>query len=138
MRVATRPRKGTVPGLGANVYARFNDGYYYHGIIDKLSDFKVRVNLHEIGEEIEHDVDDSSAVILNITPLPHQVKKHFKVIASKSETSKGYHPGKVLEVQGSPGFQSYVIKFEDGTRNQVPITKILSMPKAPYDGKLYC
>ena len=135
LRVIPKPIKGIVPGLGASVYARYNDGYYYRGMVDEMREYRIRVSLHEIGEEIEHDVDDPSAVILNLTPQYSQVKKHFKVIALKGNNMKGYHPGKVASLQGEKENRLYLIKFEDGTTNQVPITKLVLMPKAPYDGK---
>lgn len=56
------------------------------------------------------------------------------MIASKGSTLKGYHPGKVTAIQGEPMNRLYSVRFEDGTTNQVPITKMVLMPKAPYDG----
>lgn len=140
LRVIPKPIKGVVPGLGASVYARYSDGYYYRGVVDVMREYRIRVRLHEIGEEIEHDMDDPSSVILNLTPQYNQVKKHFKVIASKGDVTKGYHPGKVTNLEGEKANRLYSIKFEDGTTNQVPITKLVLMPKAPYDGKdhAYC
>eukprot|EP00111_Clytia_hemisphaerica_P024656 TCONS_00072678-protein len=133
LRIIGKPIKGVVPGLGACVYARFNDGFYYRGKVDDIEDYRIRVQLDEISGEIEHDIDDPSAVILNLTPQYRQVKKHFKVIASKGSTTKGYHPGKVTAIQGEGNNRLYSIRFEDGTINQVPITKLILMPKAPFD-----
>ena len=126
--------KAGPPGIGACVYARFKDGFYYRGLVKRIKDNKLHVSLEEINDVVDHDVDDPSAVILNINPQEGQVKKLFKVIASKSESIKGYHPGKVAAVKGNRGFLSYFIHFEDGSTNQVPLTKLLLMPKAPFDG----
>lgn len=133
LRLLPRPKKGIIPGLGACVYARYRDGFYYKGIVEAILGFKTRIHLVEIDDEVNHDMDDPSAVILNMTPRESQLKKYFKVIACKMEGTKGYHPGKVSAIQGNPGYRSYTIKFEDGSTNQVPVTKLLLMPKAPYD-----
>ena len=135
LRIIGKPIKGVVPGVGACVYARYNDGFYYRGMVDRTHEYRVRIQFDEISGEIEHDADDPSAVILNVTPQVKQVKKHFKVIASKGNSLKGYHPGKVTAIQGETVNRLYSIRFEDGTTNQVPITKLVLMPKAPYDGK---
>lgn len=134
LRLLPRARKGVIPGIGAGVYARFKDGFYYRGVVEQLMDYKVLIDLEEIDSEVEHDRDDPSAIILNLTHREANVKKYFKVIAQKSESSKGYHPGKITAIQGNPGYRSYTVKFEDGTVNQVPISKLLLMPKAPHDG----
>ena len=134
LRIVPKTIKGIVPGVGACVYARYNDGYYYRGVVEVTTEYKIRIAFIEISEEIEHDIDDPSAVILNLTPQFNQVKKHFKVVASKGSSMKGYHPGKVVGFQADQDNRLYSIKFEDGTSNQVPITKLLLMPKAPYDG----
>lgn len=135
LRIINKPIKGVVPGVGACVYARYNDGFYYRGMVDRIREYRIRIQFDEINSEIEHDIDDPSAVILNVTPQLKQVKKHFKVIASKGSTLKGYHPGKVTAIQGETVNRLYSVRFEDGTTNQVPITKLVLMPKAPYDGK---
>lgn len=137
LRLLPRPIKSIVPGLGACVYARFSDGFYYRGFIEKIMDFKVRVGLEEISSEVQHDRYDPSAVILNMTPRESEIKKYFKVIAQKGEGIRGYHPGKVAAIQGNAGFRSYTIRFEDGSVNQVPVTRLLLMPKAPHDGKFF-
>ena len=133
IRILPSPIKGIVPGIGASVYARFKDGSYYKGIIKSIHGYQNQVYLDEIDEKITHDRDDTAAIILNISPPESQLKKLFKVIAKRSKDSKGFHPGKILTIMGNPGYYSYYIKFEDGTTNQVTITDIRLMPKAPYD-----
>ena len=134
LRLLPRLIKGVIPGIGACVYARYEDGYYYRGFVVKTENYMLTVKFVEIDGTVVHDGDDLSAVIMNLTPQERQVKKYFKVIAHKSEGTEGYHPGKVIAITGNPGYRSYMIKFEDGGTNKVTITSLLLMPKAPYDG----
>ncbi|XP_065656239.1 intermembrane lipid transfer protein VPS13A isoform X1 [Hydra vulgaris] len=133
LRVLPFVNKAGSPGLGACVYARYKDGFYYKGFVKRIKDNRWYVSLYEINEDVDHDIDDPSAVILNINPQEYQVKKLFKVIASKSESVKGYHPGKVAAIKGNRGCLSYLIHFDDDTTNHVPLTKLLLLPKAPFD-----
>ena len=133
IRLLPLPLKGVVPGIGACVYARYNDGSYYRGIVKAINGYQTEVFLDDFDEKIAHDRDDTAAVIHNLAPQEVQVKKLFKVIAKKTKTGKGFHPGKVLTIMGQSGNNTYYIKFEDGDTNQVPLSELRLMPKAPYD-----
>ena len=134
LRLLPPPMKGVVPGLGASVYCRYNDGAYYKGRVKKIHDYKVLVDIFEKDDELEHDNDDPSAIILNMVPRETQVKIAFKVIAYK-KGHDGLHPGKVASIKGQKHAKSYWIRFEDGSQNQVELTQLRLMPKAPFDCK---
>ena len=127
------PLKGVMPGVGAGVLGRYNDGSYYRGVVRGLRGLQIEVSFQDFSEKISHDVDDSAAVIFNMAPQEVQVRELFKVIAKQAHRKVGYHPGKVMLVRGQPGHRTYLIKFEDGSTNEVGVSELRLMPRTAFD-----
>ncbi|EDO31860.1 predicted protein [Nematostella vectensis] len=109
------------------VWGRWTDGTYHRGTITNVGT-KIDITFND-GDNVQHAINDPTAVVADVGPDPEVLKPGARVIAQFRGSTK-YYAGRIVEVDSSNSQQPRChVQFDDGDKEWAEAGFIRMLPE---------
>jgi hypothetical protein len=126
----------TMFSVGCVVWGRWTNNLYYHGRVTSTSGGKIHVTFDD-GDQISHNLNDISGVIVDMVPNPAHVPVGCHVIAAWPGRSH-YYRGRVTQIDPTNFYAPrYFVTYDDGDKAWVTFDQVRLLPMRVNEGKFH-